>query len=128
MLIILDTNFLIYCAKNRLDYAEEIGNLVNEDFDLVVPLQVVNELTKLRDDKFKKVNGKDKTAAGIAIKLLTHNKVKIINIEGKTVDQAIVDLANSDVKNIVCTLDRGMRHNLPRVILINRFKKLMITR
>ncbi len=128
MLIILDTNFLIYCAKNKLDYKEEISNLINEGFELVVPFQVVNELTKLKDDKLKKVSGKDKDAALLAKKLLIHNKVKVINIEGKTVDEAIVNIANSDVKNIVCTLDRGMRHDLPRVILINRLKKLMITR
>lgn len=128
MLIILDTNFLIYCAKNKLDYVEEIENLINEKCELVVPFQVVAELDQLKNDKLKKVKGKDKTAAGLAIQLLAHNKVKIINIEGKTVDQAIVDLANSDVKNIVCTLDRSMRMELPRVILVNRLKKLMLTK
>lgn len=55
MKIILDTNFLIYCAKNKFDYVEEIGNLINEGFELVVPMQVVNELEKLENDKLKKV-------------------------------------------------------------------------
>lgn len=128
MLIILDTNFLIYCAKNKLDYAEEIHNLINEGYELVVPMQVINELNKLKDDKWKKVSGKDKDAANLALKLLIHNKVKVINADGKNVDSAIVNLANSDPKNIVCTLDRGMRHSLPRVILVNKFKKLMLTK
>ena len=30
MKIILDTNFLIYCAKEKLDYVEAIGDLINE--------------------------------------------------------------------------------------------------
>ena len=128
MLVILDTNFLIYCAKNKLDYVEEIGNLINEGYFLVVPMQVVNELNRLKEDKWKKVNGKDKAAAELALKLIQHNKVKIIKTEGKTVDDAIVNLANSDVKNIVCTLDRGMRMSLPRVILVNKHKKLMMTK
>jgi len=128
MKIILDTNFLIYCAKNKLDYFEEISNLINEGYDLVVPKQVINELKMLNEDKWKKVSGKDKTAAELALKLLAHYKVKIIDIPGKSVDDAIIELANSNVKNIVCTLDRGMRQSLPRVILINKFKKLMLAK
>jgi uncharacterized protein len=128
MKIILDTNFLIYAAKHKMDYLEEISNLINEGFELVVPKQVINELKMLKEDKWKKVTGADKTAADLALKLLEHNKVKVIDIIGKSVDDAIVDLANSDSKNIVCTLDRGMRLNLPRVILVNRFKKLIITK
>ena len=43
-------------------------------------------------------------------------------------DEGIINLANEDKKNIVCTLDREMRHTLGRVILINRRKKLMLTK
>lgn len=128
MKIILDTNFLIYCAKNKLDYVEEVGNLINEGFELVVPMKVVEELKKLRNDKWKKVSGKDKDAITLALQLLEVNKVKKVKVSGKNVDEGIVNLANENKKNIVCTLDREMRHNLPRVILINKFKKLMITR
>ena len=128
MQIILDTNFLIYCAKNKLDYVEEIENLLKEGHELVVPVQVINELKKLRDDRLKKASGKDKQAANLALEILEHNKIKTVKPEGKTVDEAIINLASKDNKNIVCTLDREMRHSLPRVILINRFKNLMLTR
>jgi len=128
MKIILDTNFLIYCAKEKLDYVEDISNMLNEDYELVVPMQVINELEKLRDDKMKKVNGKDKTATALALDLLEHYKVKKINIPGKSVDEAIIELSKSDIKNIVCTLDREMRKILGRVILINKGKKLMLTK
>lgn len=128
MKVILDTNFLIYCAKNKLDYVEDIGNLINAGFELVVPMQVIEELKKLRDDKWKKVSGKDKMAIDLALQLLDANKVKIVKVKGNSVDEGIVNLANEDKKSIVCTLDREMRHTLGRVILINRFRKLMITR
>ena len=128
MKIILDTNFLIYAAKHKMDYLLEISNLINEGFELVVPKQVVNELKMLRDDKWKKVSGADKSAADLALKLLVHNKVKVVDITGKSVDDAIVKLAQIDSKNIVCTLDREMRFTLGRVILVNRFKKLMLTK
>jgi len=128
MKIILDTNFLIYCAKEKMDYEEEIGNLINEKYNLVVPEQVVNELKKLRDDKLKKVSGKDKDAANLALQILAVKNIDIINISGKSVDEAIINLANSDTKNIVCTLDREMRNILGRVILISRGKRLILTR
>jgi rRNA-processing protein FCF1 len=128
MKIILDTNFLIYCAKNKLDYVEQIGQLINEGYELVVPKHVVNELKMLKDDKWKKVSGKDKLAADLALQLLEVNKVKVVNAKGRSVDNAIVNLSLEDKKNIVCTLDREMRHTLGRVILVNRFRRLMLTK
>lgn len=128
MKIILDTNFLIYCAKNKLDYVEEINNLIIDKYELVVPMQVVDELKKLRDDKFKKVSGKDKDACNLALQLLKVNNVKDVRVEGKTVDEGIINLSKEDSKNVVCTLDREMRRILERVILINRGKRLMLTK
>ena len=126
--VILDTNFLIYCAKNKLDYVEELSGLINEDFDLVVPLQVIRELELLRDDKKKKVSGKDKASIGLALQLLDANKVKKVKVKGKTVDEGIINLSKEDKRNITCTLDREMRNILGRVILISRGKKLILTR
>jgi rRNA-processing protein FCF1 len=126
--VILDTNFLIYCAKEKMDYKEEIGELVNEGFQLVVPMQVINELDKLKNDFMGKVSGKDKAACDLALQLLDKNKVKIISPIGKGVDKAIINLAKEDKNNIVATLDREMRGILGRVILINKGKKLMLTK
>jgi rRNA-processing protein FCF1 len=128
MKIIFDTNFLIYCAREKLDYIETISNIINEDYELVVPIQVINELEKLRDDSLKKVNGKDKAAAALALDLLEHNNVKKVNLPGKDVDESIIKLSRENSKNIVCTLDREMRKILGRVILINKGKKLMLTK
>ena len=137
MEIILDTNFLIYCAKNKLDYVEEIERLLNEDYELVVPEQVIEELKKVREKikpkfrmigKSKKTTGKDKFAADLALQLLGVNKIKKIKPQGKTVDQAIINSANENKKNIVCTLDKEMRKMLGRVILLNKQKKLILTK
>lgn len=128
MKVILDTNFIIYCAKNKLDYVEGIGDLLNEGFELVVPSQVINEMEQLKNDKWKKVSGKDKLAIDLALQLLKINKVKEVKIDGGNVDEGIINLANESKKNIVCTFDRGMRKLLPRVILLNRKKKLILTR
>jgi len=128
MLIILDTNFLIYCAKEKMDYIEELRNLLNENYEIVVPEQVVGELKKLKDDRMKKVSGKDKLAVDLALQILEKNKIKKVKAVGYTVDEAIVNLSKEDRKNIVCTLDREMRWELGRVILISKGKKLRLTR
>jgi len=128
MKIILDTNFLIYCAKNRLDYVEGLKNLLNEGFELVVPEQVVGELELLKGDTKKKVSGKDKTSIDLALQLLDANNVKKVKAKGKTVDEGIINLSKENKKNIVCTLDRKMRKILGRVVLISRGKKLIVTR
>ena len=128
MRVILDTNFLIYCAKNKLDYAEKLVNLLNEDYELVVPEQVVNELRLLSEDVKKKISGKDKFAANLALQLLDLNRVKKIKVKGKTVDEGMINLSKENKKNIVCTLDREMRKILGRVILISRGRKLILTR
>ena len=125
MKVILDTNFLIYCAKEKLDYIEEINNILNEGFDLVVPEQVIGELKRL---KIKAKKGKDKDACDLALKILDKKKINIVQLSGKSVDDAIMQLAQENSKNIVCTLDREMRWELGRVILVSRGKKLILTR
>ena len=125
MKIILDTNFLIYCAKNKLDYMEEINNLINEAHELVVPSSVIRELEVLKT-KIKK--GKDKDACDLALQILENNKVKTVDTIGKNVDDSIIALSRENKKNIVCTLDREMRTILGRVILISRGRKLILTR
>jgi rRNA-processing protein FCF1 len=125
MKVILDTNFLIYCAKEKLDYIEKINNLLNEGFNLVVPDQVIGELKRL---KIKAKKGKDKDACDLALKILDKKNIKIVKPVGKSVDDAIMQLAQEDSKNIVCTLDREMRWELGRVILVSRGKKLILTR
>lgn len=144
MKIILDTNFIIYCTKKKIDYVEELHNLINENLEIVVSEQVIEELHKVMNKKktkipflkraprFKKTTGKDKEAASLALQIidkkLNGSEIKKVNYEGKTVDEALVNLAQENKKNIVCTLDREMRKKLERVILINKKGELILTR
>jgi len=125
MKLILDTNFLIYCAREKLDYVEEIGNLINEGHELVVPFQVIEELERL---KVKTKRGKDKIACDLALQLLEKNDIRRVKVKGESVDEGIINLSQENKKNITATLDREMRGILGRVILINRGKKLMLTK
>jgi len=125
MEIILDTNFLVYCAKNKLDYFEEIYNLINEKYELVTLSNVIKELEKLKE-KAKKY--KDKISADLALQLIEKNKIRKINFKEGNTDELIIKLSKKSKKNIVATLDREMRKILKRVILINKKNRLILTR
>ena len=144
MKIILDTNFLIYCTKEKIDYIEKFNSMFQESIEVVVPMQVINELKKVmvkksekipffkRTARFRKTTGRDKEAASLALQILEkhiqEHKVQIVDAVGKTVDDALINLAQQDKKNIVCTLDKEMRSVLGRVILMNKNKQLILTR
>ncbi len=117
MKVILDTNFLVYCAKQKIDYIGEIGNLLNEDCELAVPSVVVEELEKLR-------------GGGIALQILEknidENRVKVLETSGNA-DEVIKNLAGKGV--IIATMDRELKNQLKnkgRILSIRQKKKLEI--
>ncbi|MBM3247221.1 PIN domain-containing protein [Candidatus Pacearchaeota archaeon] len=116
--IILDTNFLVYCAEKKVDYVESINNLMSSGYELVVPNQVVEELMMLAS-KAKKLS--DRSAALLALHLLKHNKIKQIETTGKNADQGIVKISKG---NIVATLDRVLKKKVEKSIVLNYKGKL----
>ena len=121
--IILDTNFLIYCAKNKIDYRQEIERLVKEGHDLVVPGQVVEELRQLSEKAHK---FSDKSAAKLALKLIEANEVNVISACGDYADKAILDLVKKE-GGVVATIDLALRKKvgmLNRAIVIEGKRKV----
>ena len=117
--VILDTNFVIYCAEKKMDYVEQISELMKEGYELVVPKQVFDELEDLKQTS-KKYS--DRIAANLALQILKFNKVQVIEVRGKNADDAIVNLSRF---NIVATLDDGLKKRVSRIIIISRDRKLM---
>ena len=114
--VILDANFLIYCAENKIDYAEGITSMMEEGYELAVPSLVVRELGDLSKSS-KKMNDRD--AAKLALKLLGHNNVKTLYLRGKHADESIIKLVKKE-GGIVATLDMGLRNKL------RNFRKIVI--
>jgi rRNA-processing protein FCF1 len=119
--VILDTNFLVYCAENKIDYKNEISNLLNESYELVVPKQVIDELNDLYKNS-KKMS--DRTASWLALKLIEHNHVKIVDVRAGYADEAIIQMLR--INSIVATLDLELRKKLRgyRILVIMGIKKL----
>lgn len=118
MRIILDTNFLIYCAKQKIDYAHEIEELLKLEAELVTPFHVLKELEKIKGTDKKYSN---REAANLALKLLELNKVKIFKIKARYADEAILKLSKN---NIVATVDLNLRRRVNRAIVIIGKRKL----
>jgi len=121
--VILDSNFLVYCAENKIHYKEEIDRLVKEGHELVVPMQVVIELKKL-SEKAHKLS--DRSAAKLALKLLQVNEVSVISAEGKYADEAILTLIKEN-SGIVATIDLALRKKIGkkgRVMIIEGKRKV----
>ena len=122
MKIILDTNFILTCIKNKIDFLEA------EDFGiLVIPEQVLAELKKLRErDKSK--NSKN---AELAVKIISKNKdkLKTICLDRKFVDAGIKNYVNNNRNVIIASLDKSLKKELKnkaKFLVIKNMKRLEV--
>ncbi len=102
--IYLDTNFLVYCIMQKIDYINELKRIIDRNFELIIPSQVEDELIKLS----KKGKTKEKIASKIALKEI--KKFKKGFSEGY-VDNALIDLALHNKPSVVCTNDKSLKKN-----------------
>ena len=105
--IILDTNFLLIPAQFNVDVFSEIDRIVAESHNICIISTTIDELDRL----IEKTRGKNKEAAKLALKLIEHKNLEIIDSEIKYVDKAIRDITDK-TKHIVCTQDRGLKRKL----------------
>ncbi len=104
--VILDTNFILTCIRQKIDFFEE---LKLQGYQILIPKQVIEEL--------KKLGGK------LSLELLKKNKFKKIDLKGKNVDKAIINFARKNPNVIIATLDREIKNKIKNPKLIIRGKK-----
>lgn len=103
-MIILDTNFILTCIKQKINLFGQLRENFSEYY-VVIPSVVVAELEKLKEDR--KLKLAERNAAGLALQLIEKENVKIIKLEGEA-DDAIVNYALNN-KSVVGSLDNGLR-------------------
>jgi rRNA-processing protein FCF1 len=104
--VLIDTNFIITCIKQKIDFFEEIYLM---GIQIIIPEQVINELEKLKQEQ--------------ALRLLEKSKFKEISLKGKIVDNSIINYAKENPSIIVATLDRGIQNKIRNKRMIIRSKK-----
>ena len=117
--IILDTNMLLVPFQFKVDIFKEIDRIIDEKYEIFVVDKTLEELEKL----IKGNKEKDKKAAKLAKQLIKKNKVKIINTQGKNVDEIIIKIKDKDT--IVATQDKELRKKLKGDVIVLRQKKYL---
>lgn len=122
MQIVLDTNFLLACAKQKIDFVSVANEKIGEEIKWIAPNEVVSELKELSSRAGLK--GKDKDAAKLAIALLDIAKPEYVSVKNRHVDEGIVQFAKGkDI--VVATLDKKLKSRIGnRILIIKDFKDL----
>ncbi|MBI2449885.1 hypothetical protein HYV49_06365 [Candidatus Pacearchaeota archaeon] len=115
---LLDTNFLMYCVKEKIDFLEELGK-----GNIIIPMGVILELEGIK----REGSVRDKDVADIVLKMIAD--IRKINLGDGHVDNLIINFAkNNDV--IVGTMDKTLQKRIKkngiRILEIVGRKKLRI--
>ncbi len=108
MKVILDTNILVYSAKQKVDLVSAIKQELGTTVTIVVPNLVLKELEILKE-KAKK--GSDKQAAKLALQIIKFSKLKQVRLEEGHTDKQILTWAKEN-KAIILTNDSEFRRKL----------------
>jgi len=123
MKILVDTNVLIYSAKNRFDLFSELKRFGASD--ILIPKKVVEELEQLSKTASR---GSDKKAAKLAIQIINYSGLKLIEIDSGHTDDAIISYSKLN-NNLVLTNDSNLKKRLTaeniKVLTLSNNKKLI---
>ncbi len=128
MEIVLDTNFLMYCAKQRIDLIAELGRVLDIKFRMIVPSLVLGELQKLAIAK--RTKRADREAALLALQIVERlrerGNILVQHTEAENADGAILLYDKSDTA--VATLDKALRQRLKnaKIVLVRQRKYLQL--
>ena len=123
MIVALDTNFLVYCAKQKIDFLSEIGRLCSEKTSIIVPELAIQELENLSE-----MNSEDGKYALLALQLakgyITKGRIAVEFIRAETADDALLNLDKKN--NAIATLDLGLRRRIKnaRIIVVRQLNHL----
>jgi rRNA-processing protein FCF1 len=121
MKILIDTNFIITCTKEKIDFDAIMNGLTSEEVQWIVPEEV---LTELRGLKFGgKIKIKDRNAVSLAIEIIAQLGTEVVKLSDTAddVDTKIVNyLRGKDI--VLATLDKELKSRVDNKILTVRGK------
>lgn len=124
-MIILDTNFILICVKQKMQLFEMLKENFPE-YSSIVPSNVIEELENLKEQK--KLKLPERRAASLALQLIEKKNIRTIHLEGN-VDDSIVSYALENKGTVIATLDRGVMSRLrgkARFLIIKEEKKISL--
>ena len=114
--VILDTNFILTCIRQKIDFFEEI-NLMG--LQILIPEQVLTEIKRISESK-KKLRFREE--ARLSLKLLGKSKFTKVDLKSKNTDNGILKYSKEhDI--IVATLDKELKQKVKGQKFVIRGKK-----
>jgi len=111
ILVVPDTNFLIYSVKHGINIDYELDRLFNI-YKVIILKCVREELEKLRE----RLKGKDRYSVLLLLSLIRTYEEERENIPGKYTDEIILNYAlkcrEEEKKVVVCTNDKELKGKL----------------
>ena len=115
--VLLDTNFILYCIANKVDFHEEI---LMKGHRVVIPKEVIAEIKRLRDGS-KALKFRDE--ANLALKLIAAQDYDEVSCPGKYVDIGIKAFLKNHPRYVLATMDRELKKSVPNRKMVLRNKK-----
>lgn len=105
--VLLDTSFLIECAKHKVDIHSELTRILDFSFDVAILDRTMDELDNLIA-KGKKTG----EAAKLAKTILMTKKVTILPTTGGHTDTLLLKRADDD--HLIATMDKELKQKLKK--------------
>lgn len=121
--VILDTNFIVTCARQKIDFAAELRRILDFAFEICILDSSLKELEIVVER-----GGKDAAAAKLAKVMLKAAGVKVLKAGQGKVDDMLVKFA--DENNLIATQDAGLKKRLKQkgqsVVVVRQGKYLSL--
>ncbi len=124
MEILLDTNFILTCVLQKIDFVELSEEMFDEKIEWILPKQVISELKKIEKDLKQK--RKFREGAKLSLEILETMNLKIVDLnKNPNIDIAIKDYI-FDKPIVLATNDKGLKKRVKNRILSIRGTKSLI--
>jgi rRNA-processing protein FCF1 len=116
--VMLDTNFILSCIQNKIDFFEE---LTLKGFGIIIPVQVISELERIKNSK-KKLMFREN--ARLALRLIESNTFEKVDLGKGAVDDLIVKFLKKNNNVVLATLDKELkkRANSRKISIVSKKK------
>ena len=114
--VILDTNFIMACVRNKIDFLEDLPYL---GFQILIPKQVFAELDSITRSK-QKLHSKDDAYLAIRILEQGEENFEEIDLKGSYLDNALVEYAKQHREVVIATLDQNLKSKISNQKLVIR--------
>ncbi len=123
--VLVDTNFLVECAKHKIDIHAELTRILETNFEIAILDRTMEEL-----DVIIARGKKEGLAAKLAKVILMTKHVMILPTDGGHTDTLLLEKA--DENHIIATMDKALKQKLKKkgndVVIIRGEKKLAVVK